>query len=60
MNDSSTTNHTTDTLTPLPLGAEARAVRRLSMLIGAVPLWEMSQAEVDWVFRAKLRIASDE
>ena len=59
MNHSSTTDQTTGALAQLPPGAEARAVRRLSILVGAVPLPDMSQAETDWVFRTKVRIASD-
>jgi hypothetical protein len=59
MDTSTTTDQTNDPLTRLPAGAEARAARRLSMLVGAVPLWEMSQAEVDWVFRAKVQVAGD-
>ena len=38
MNTSSTTEQLNDALTQLSPGAEARAVRRLSILVGAVPL----------------------
>ena len=44
-------------LDPLSPDAEALAARRLTILLGLVPLPEMSQAETDWVFRAKLRMA---
>jgi hypothetical protein len=40
--------------------AEARAARRLTILLGAVSLPEMTQAETDWVFQARVRMAGDE
>jgi hypothetical protein len=47
------------TLEALTPAAEARAARRLNILLGLVPLSEMTQAETDWVFRAKVRQADD-
>ncbi len=48
------------TVDPLPPEVEALAARRLTILLGAVPLWQMDQEETDWLFRAKLRMADDE
>jgi len=42
---------------PLPPHVEARAARRLTILLGLVPLPEMTQTETDWLFRAKLGMA---
>lgn len=40
--------------------AEARFARRMSVLLGLVPLPAMTQAETDWVFRQKVRTAGDQ
>jgi hypothetical protein len=40
--------------------AEARFSRRMSILLGLVPLPEMSQDETDWVFEQKVRLAGEE
>ena len=48
------------TLEPLPPQAEARVVRRLAVLLGLIPLTEMSQVETDWLFHQKQRLAGDE
>jgi hypothetical protein len=45
---------------PLPPQAEARVVRRLAVLLGLIPLPEMTQAEADWVFLQKQRLAGDD
>ena len=45
---------------PLPRQAEARVVRRLAVLLGLVPLPEMTQAETDWLFHQKQRLAGDD
>ena len=37
----------------------AKAKRKVALLSGGVPLWEMTQAEVDWVFRQTVRAAGD-
>jgi hypothetical protein len=34
--------------------------RRVNLLLGFVPLPEMTQAETDWVFHQNLRAADDE
>jgi hypothetical protein len=44
----------------LPPQAEARVVRRLAVLLGLVPLPEMTQVETDWVFHQKQRLAGDD
>lgn len=41
----------------LPDGAEARFLRRAAILIGLVPLAAMTQHEVDWLFRQRVRLA---
>lgn len=45
-----------------PLSPEAAALilRRVSLLLGFVPLPEMTQEETDWVFHQSLRAADDE
>jgi hypothetical protein len=40
--------------------AEARFTRRISVLLGLIPLPDMTQAETDWVFRQKVRMAGDQ
>jgi hypothetical protein len=45
---------------PLSPGAEARFTRRLAVLLGVVPLPEMTQAETDWVFAQRVRLAGDD
>ncbi|MBN9518746.1 hypothetical protein J0H58_09540 [bacterium] len=40
---------------PLPPEVEARMARRLAVLLGDVPLVEMTQEEVIWVFEQKVR-----
>jgi hypothetical protein len=47
-------------LASLPPGVEARATRRLAVLLGLVPLPRMTQEEADWLFRQKVRTATDE
>ena len=44
------------------LAPEAAALmrRRVELLLGFVPLPEMTQAETDWVFHQSLRAAADE
>jgi hypothetical protein len=39
--------------------AEARMTRRLTVLLGLVPLPQMSQDETDWLFRQRQRTPSD-
>ena len=47
---------------PAPLSPEAAALmrRRVDLLLGFVPLSEMTQTETDWVFHQSLRAADDE
>lgn len=40
---------------PLPPEVEARMARRLAVLLGDVPLVEMTPDEVIWVFEQKVR-----
>jgi hypothetical protein len=44
-----------------PMSAETAALmrRRVNLLLGVVPLPEMTQDETDWVFRQSLRAADD-
>jgi hypothetical protein len=39
--------------------AEARFSRRMSILLGLLPLPEMTQNETDWMFQQKVRLASE-
>jgi hypothetical protein len=39
---------------------QARFDRHLGILLGFVPLPEMTQEETDWVFEQKLRIGGDD
>jgi hypothetical protein len=48
------------TVEPLSPGAEARFTRRLGVLLGLVPLTQMTQEETDWVFEQKMRIGGDD
>jgi hypothetical protein len=47
-------------LPPLPPEAAARMSRNVHILLGWVPLPQMTQEEVDWLFRQKLRLGGDE
>ncbi len=58
MSDSSTSQQALAPA-PLPPDVEALAARRLTLVLGLVPLAAMSQAEADWMFRAKVRMAGD-
>jgi hypothetical protein len=40
--------------------AEARLLRGMAVLVGLVPLPDMTQGETDWVFRQKVRLAGDQ
>ena len=40
--------------------AQARFDRQLGILLGFVPLPEMTQEETDWVFDQKLRLRGDD
>jgi hypothetical protein len=40
--------------------AEARLLRGMAVLVGLVPLTDMTQGEADWLFRQKVRIAGDQ
>ena len=44
-------------LRKLPAGAEAQFLRRAAVLAGLVPLHAMTQEEVDWLFRQRVRLA---
>jgi hypothetical protein len=39
--------------------SEARFARRMSILLGLVPLPQLSQDETDWVFAQKVRLAGE-
>ena len=41
----------------LPPDVEARMHRHISVLLGLVPLADMTQNEVDWVFRSAVQWA---
>jgi hypothetical protein len=45
---------------PLPPEVEARMTRRVTVLLGLIPLAEMTQDETDWLFHQKLRTAGDD
>jgi hypothetical protein len=47
------------TVVALSPEAEARFTRRVTILLGLIPLPEMTQAETDWVFAQKVRLAGD-
>ncbi|HYH64924.1 MAG TPA: hypothetical protein VD866_09545 [Urbifossiella sp.] len=57
MNDVTTGEQVQRTLEGMSPAAETRVARRLNVLLGVVPLWELTQAETDWVFRQKVRLA---
>jgi desulfoferrodoxin (superoxide reductase-like protein) len=40
--------------------AEARLIRGMAVLVGLVPLPQMTQHETDWVFRQKVRMAGED
>ncbi len=40
--------------------AEARFTRRMSILLGLIPLPDMTQAETDWLFEQKVRLSGEE
>jgi hypothetical protein len=44
---------------PMSPEQESQMRRRLAMLLGLVPLPEMSQDETNWVFRQHQRLADD-
>jgi hypothetical protein len=48
---------TVPTLSP---EAEARLTRGLAVLLGLVPLPDLTQRETDWVFRQKVKLAGDQ
>ncbi len=39
--------------------AEARLIRGMAVLVGLVPLPDMTQAETDWLFEQRVRLAND-
>jgi len=39
--------------------AEARFARRVSVLLGLIPLPDMTQAETDWLFEQKVRLSGE-
>lgn len=43
-----------------PEEVAARLARRVALLLGSVPLEEMTQEEADWLFRARVRTAGGE
>lgn len=45
---------------PLPPEVQARFDRHLAILVGYVPLPEMTQDETDWLFEQKVRLAWDQ
>jgi hypothetical protein len=47
------TNHRGDRLSG---PVKAQMTRRLALLLGLIPLPQMTQAEADWVFRQKVRL----
>jgi hypothetical protein len=47
------------TLEALSPAAEARAPRRLCLLVGAVPLPETTQVEADWFIRTRVQLAGE-
>ncbi|MBN9518747.1 hypothetical protein J0H58_09545 [bacterium] len=47
-------------LVPLPPELAAQMTRRTHILIGLVPLDEMTQEEADWLFAQKVRLAGDQ
>jgi hypothetical protein len=48
------------TLEALSPAAEARAARRLNLILLLIPLPEMTQEEADWLFWARVRLAGEE
>lgn len=40
--------------------AEARLLRGMAILVGLVPLTDMTQGEADWLFAQKVRLAGDQ
>jgi hypothetical protein len=40
--------------------AEARLLRGMAVLLGLVPLPQLTQRETDWVFRQKVRLTDEE
>lgn len=45
---------------PLPPELQARFDRHLAILLGHVPLPEMTQEETDWLFEQKMLIGGDD
>ncbi len=39
--------------------AEARLTRGMAVLLGLIPLPDMTAGETDWVFRQKVRLAGE-
>jgi hypothetical protein len=47
-------------LVPLPPDIKAQMSRRMNILLGLVPLPEMTEAETEWRFAQAKRMADDE